>query len=101
VDPDPGGPKTCGSGGSGSATLRETIPLYGPTCVGADDGKGDSILHPLVLLPLVLLSVLQVGELVDLDLARVNLFHNLPNRRRSQLNWNGISESAQQMALTT
>jgi hypothetical protein len=74
--------------GSGSATLvsRETIPLYGPpTCVGSDDGKGDSVLHPLVLLPLVLLGVLQVGELVDLDLARVNLFHNLPNRRRSQL----------------
>jgi hypothetical protein len=24
-DPDPGGPKTCGSGGSGSATLLKTI----------------------------------------------------------------------------
>jgi hypothetical protein len=66
-----------------------TVSLYmGPTCVGADYGKGDSVLHPLVLLPLVLLSVLQVGKLVDLDLARVNLFHNLPNRQRSQLNCN-------------
>jgi hypothetical protein len=24
MDPDPGGPKTCGSGGSGSATLLQT-----------------------------------------------------------------------------
>ncbi len=26
TDPDPGSPKTCGSGGSGSATLIKTIP---------------------------------------------------------------------------
>jgi hypothetical protein len=25
VDPDPGGPKTCGSGGSGSATLVSSL----------------------------------------------------------------------------
>ncbi len=27
MDPDPGGPKTCESGGSGSATLGETIHI--------------------------------------------------------------------------
>jgi hypothetical protein len=25
MDPDPGGPKTCGSGGSGSGTILQTI----------------------------------------------------------------------------
>ncbi len=26
MDPDPGGPKTCGSGGSGSTTLLKDVP---------------------------------------------------------------------------
>jgi hypothetical protein len=31
-DPDPGGPKTCGSGsGSGSPTLQEIITMFGRT----------------------------------------------------------------------
>jgi hypothetical protein len=33
MDPDPGGPKTCGSGGSGSATLHTTILVLCKTCV--------------------------------------------------------------------
>jgi hypothetical protein len=29
LDPDPGSPKTCGSGGFGFATLGKFIPAYG------------------------------------------------------------------------
>ncbi len=42
VDPDPGGPKTCGSGGSGSATL----PEHGFVLQRLTDVVGHEVPHP-------------------------------------------------------
>jgi hypothetical protein len=39
VDPDPEVPKTCGSGGSGSATLSTRAPLSSKYGVGAPDAS--------------------------------------------------------------
>jgi hypothetical protein len=50
-DPDPGGPKTCGSGGSGSATLHETFDQYVmSTNLKGSDGALERILREPSLL---------------------------------------------------